>query len=102
MAVAAFLRVINALENIRATVDILENSQYGLFGSVAADLRLAVEETNDAIGVLAGAGLHPEAVQLLHDARGLVERAAENPRANLVDQAIAVLASARTELVASN
>lgn len=97
-AVAAFLRVINALENVRATVELLE-SEYVLFGSTAEDLRLAVEETNDAIAVLTGGGLHPQAVAYLREARRLVERAGGTYRERLIGDAIEALRRARAELV---
>lgn len=97
-AVAAFLRVINALENIRATVELLE-SEYVLFGSTADDLRLAVEETNDAIAVLTGGGLHPQAVASLREARRLVEQAGGRYRERLIGDAIEALGRARAELV---
>jgi cytochrome c peroxidase len=83
-AVAAFLRVINALENIRAGVDLLERG----------DPRLAVEETNDAIMVLAGAELHSGAIAHLREAKRLAERAKSR-------QAVGALQAARAELVDS-
>ena len=81
-AVAAFLRVINALENMRASVALLEQ----------ADTRLAVEEIDDAIAVLAGAGLHMPAVAALREARDLARRKAAR-------DAIGALNRARDELV---
>ncbi len=86
-AVAAFLRVINALENIRASLALLDRQ-----GVTRDDRRLAGEETDDAITVLAGAGLHPEAIALLRDARALTERAK-------VRDAVATLQRARDALV---
>lgn len=102
VAVAAFLRVINALENIRLAVELLAGSRDGRFGSTAEDLRLAVEETNDAITVLAGGGLHPQAVAHLRDSRRLIERAGGRYRARFIADAIEAQERARAELVESN
>jgi mono/diheme cytochrome c family protein len=79
VAVAAFLRVINALENIRASSSLLARSEaLGFFERADAKrlLRLAAAETADGIAVLAGGGLHPEAVADLEDAQRLIDRAA--------------------------
>jgi hypothetical protein len=69
--VAAFLRVINALENIRSATEMLADAQ-----SVTTEpallsrlLALAAKDLGDAIRVLDDAGLHPDAVQLLHEAQ---------------------------------
>ncbi len=78
VAVAAFLRVINALENIRSSIESLEQSAaHGFFERPRAVelLKRAGFETDDGIMVLAGAGLHPEAVAELRGARRLIERA---------------------------
>ncbi len=97
--VAAFLRVINALENIRETVDLLERSQES--GANAGSLLArALEETGDAVFVLAGGGLHPRAVAHLERAKALIERAAAgHDYQNAVEQAMAALDRAREELV---
>lgn len=81
VAVAAFLRVINALENIRQSLDLLTQSEaLGFFERARARqlLRRAIDETGDSIRVLEGGGLHPEAVAQLHPARRLAERAADS------------------------
>ena len=90
-AVAAFLRVINALENIRGSVVLLEEPRRS---RQAEAHRLAGEEIDDAIMVLAGAGLHADAVARLREARALAARA----RAG---DAIAALHQARDLLVGS-
>ncbi len=71
VAVAAFLRVINALENIRASIDLLEESgARGVSRKRSRVLRRRASfETEDAVQVLAGAGLHPTAVSHLESAR---------------------------------
>ena len=74
VAVAAFLRVINALENIRQALTYLDVAERD--GRRRNEvLRLAREETNDAVEVLEGGGLHPDAVILLKEARGTLELA---------------------------
>ncbi len=104
VALAAFLRVINALENIRQSIDLLERSRaLGLFERARADrlLELAVAETGDAIAVLGGGGLHPEAVARLEEARRLAERAERSLffRRSLTREAIEAQAQARALLV---
>src|SRR5919106_2731495 len=81
VAVAAFLRVINALENIRQSLELLKSSgQKGFAERTEARqlLRQAVSETEDAVRVLEGGGLHPDAVVHLQDARALANKAASS------------------------
>ncbi len=101
--VAAFLRVINALENIRQTVDLLEQSQGERHGSARETLGLALADTDDAIGVLAGGGLHPDAVEHLRDARRLTEKARRSFffRGRRTEQAIRAQEQARNALIAA-
>jgi hypothetical protein len=104
VAVAAFLRVINALENIRQSIDLLERSlALGFFERARADrlLELAVADTGDNIEVLGGGGLHPQAVAQLEEARRLAERAARSllSRRSLTREAIEAQAQARALLV---
>ncbi len=103
VAVAAFLRVINALENIRQTLAYLDESRTAERTRASRQLRLAGEETNDAIEVLSGGGLHPVAVQHLREARSILDgaAAAESGRAGRFDEAAAALARARAELITS-
>jgi len=61
---------------------------------IRENLRLAAEETDDAILVLTGAGLHPEAVAHLRQARDLIDRSA-------IERATRALTDARAQLVAS-
>jgi hypothetical protein len=72
-AIAAFLRVVNALENIRQSIELLERAEARWRDEDA--LTRAVEETDDAIRVLSEAGLHPDAVARLEEARRLTRRA---------------------------
>ena len=99
--VAAFLRVINALENIRVSIERLEQGLERAREPAKEALRIAIAETDDSIAVLAGGGLHPDAVAHLRQARRLTERAADSlfRRDGLVRDAIAAQRRARAELV---
>ncbi len=68
-AVAAFLRVINALENIRSSVELEQRATTtGNFGTAQDLLKLSIAELQDAIEVLSCVGLHPDAQQRLREA----------------------------------
>ena len=101
VAVAAFLRVINALENIRAGTKLLETAVSSDRQSDFDNLRNANEEIDDAIMVLTSGGLHPQAVLYLRDAKALNERAASRESQNSASEAIRALERARDELVES-
>ena len=78
VAVAAFLRVINALENIRSSIDLLERSVDESIESIEDSKPLldrAFSETDDALQVLSGGGLHPEATAHLTAALELIQQA---------------------------
>ena len=94
VAVAAFLRDINALENIRVSIELLSRQ-------TPESLRRAVFETGDAIEVLRGAGLHPTAVGHLREARRLARKAAHSYffTRKLVREAILALSKARADIV---
>jgi len=103
-AVAAFLRVINALENVRQSLEALEQSLQLRHLARAEARRLlgsAAEETGDAIQVLADAGLHTAAVEVLEEARRLTERASCSffRRKAFTRKAIGSLERARADLV---
>ncbi len=105
-AIAAFLRVVNALENIRQSVEFLESSRGKGFSqrtTALALLKSGLDETEDGIRVLEGAGLHPAAVAHLREARRLTEKAARSLffRNRLTIQAIEEQEKARAELVES-
>ena len=72
--VAAFLRVINALENIRSSNDLLARATASGVRRNRADqlLERAQADTEDAIMVLRGAGLHPRAVERLREAEASI------------------------------
>jgi len=104
VAVAAFLRVLNALENIRQSLELLQSSAKKGYAERAADLELlkrAVSETQDSIKVLDGGGLHPEAVAHLQKAKELAEKAHCSffRRSSLAQQAIDELRNARAQLI---
>ena len=102
-AVGAFLRVINALENIRSSIEIETRARNAKFLNDSVDLlKLSISELEDAVDVLHGAGLHPEAQQKLRQAIALDQQASvTNSRATrqaLIDQAIALKIGARTDM----
>ena len=106
VAVAAFLRVLNALENIRQSIELLESSPAKGFADRAAARELlerAVSESQDSIKVLDGAGLHPEAVAHLQRASKLARKAARSffRRGALTRQAIDEQQRARAQLTAA-
>lgn len=82
VAVAAFLRAINVLENLRVSVELLDQAS-GLAdpASLKIDglLLRASAETDDAIQVLAGGGLDAESISRLHAARDFIDRARATP-----------------------
>ena len=101
VAVAAFLRVINAVDNIAQSITLLENSNDGRFGSTERDLFLAGEEAQDARTVLRAGGLHPEAVILLEDAIHAIQALDGRYRVGDINAAIALLEQARDAMVGS-
>jgi hypothetical protein len=104
VAVAAFLRVINALENIRESIGLLTSfADRKFLGNEEFEqlLARAVDETDDSIGVLAGGGLHPEVVAHLREARRLTMEAIESRSSSetLAREAIREQELARGELI---
>jgi hypothetical protein len=71
-AVAAFLRVINALENVRSSVELEQRATTtGNFNTAQELLKLSIAELQDAIEVLSCVSLHPDAVSRLKEALAL-------------------------------
>jgi hypothetical protein len=102
-AVGAFLRVINALENIRSAIEIETRARNAKFLNDSVDLlKLSISELQDAVDVLHGGGLHPEAQQKLRRAIELDQQAlttnSRSARQALIDQAIALKIGARSDL----
>jgi hypothetical protein len=103
-AVAAFLRVINALENIRQSIEFLESfvNRTFLGNEVFSQLlERAIQETHDSIEVLAGDGLHPIAADHLREALRLTTEASEkrSRSGRLAQGAILEQQRARDQLV---
>ncbi len=107
VAVAAFLRVINALENIRQSDELLDRAYPQR--SLTPDrrrvlIRRATFEIEDAVQVLAGGGLHPFAVRDLRRALTSSRQALDvtgDERLDYVDAARAALARARNRMIGS-
>lgn len=99
--VAAFLRVINALENIRSSIQISDNALLAKnFGTAKKSLIVASAELDDAIQVLEEGNLHLEdAVPNLMNADALIENAMnssnDETRSELINEAINEAISAR-------
>ena len=106
LAIGAFLRVINALDNIRETTELLETSlEKGILENERARelVRRAAYETEDAIIVLDGVNLHPLAVGRLRRAEELIHSAREATfsRSGHVRDALVELRRAREILIES-
>jgi hypothetical protein len=104
LEVAAFLRVINALENIRQSIQLLEFAAVKNFLTAKAGkelLRRAIVETRDSTMVLKGGDLHPEAVNYLTGAIRQSKKALHSVflKDRYVRAAIEMLQKARSELV---
>ncbi len=103
-AVAAFLRVINALENVRQS---LEQDDRALDANnvhrARPHITQSIEETRDAADVLRARGLHAVAVQRLDEAAVLLGQAFEehnkHRRAAFINEAKAKKAAARSSIV---
>lgn len=102
-AIASFLRVLNAIENIRQSTALFERA-----GSLRlsdadrnSDLAQAIAETRDAARVLSEASLHPAAVVLLEQAQRHGRKAQRRwfSRDRLLHEALAELVKARAELI---
>jgi hypothetical protein len=74
-AIAAFLRVLNALESIRFSIELDERALGALaMPNVIPLLQVSLAELGDAIQVLSDVGLHPDAVGLLIAARAHLQQ----------------------------
>ncbi len=89
VAVAAFLRVINALENIESAIAKADRALDIDPSDEQLDLlELARVETADAIDVLRGGGLHPDAVLILEEAVEHLHKASTAKTSRKAQQAI--------------
>ncbi|HJQ71461.1 MAG TPA: hypothetical protein VKA70_20960 [Blastocatellia bacterium] len=103
-AVAAFLRVINSLENIRSSVDLENRAKNATSFSQAQELlKLSIAELDDAIEVLDCAGLHPDAQRKLLAAAAIDAVALitsnQGLRNALINQAIALKNQAKSDMI---
>ncbi len=106
-AVAAMLRVINAVENIRASNALNEEALRALGrtrkAKVDRQLALSRAEVTDGIQVLRQAGLHPDAVRHLGQARKLLKQALETnnhfKKVDFIRGAVRNLRTARADMV---
>lgn len=102
-AVAAFLRVINALENIRSADDLLLRARSTSNTAAAKELLgLAIAELTDALEVLTCASLHPEAqikiIQAGVAAAQAIDASTKSSRDSKINEARPLLSSARGNL----
>jgi hypothetical protein len=99
VAVAAFLRVLNALENVRSASKAVRSAARSRDAGDA--LEVASADVADAAEVLGAANLHADAVRDLRAAETLLLRAVERPRARhlALGAALFRLESARRRLV---
>lgn len=104
VAVAAFLRVINVLENERSARDLIDRIKIATSQAQALELaNLAVAEIDDAIEVLEGGGLHRAAQKEFNKARGNAQKAGNTANAaqriTEANKALANLTAARADIV---
>lgn len=106
IAIAAFLRALNVLENIRSAAESTEFALH-VYKSRKANalIKLAIADVEDAIQVLDGGNLHPEAQRLLRRARFFLKLAAKKhfrPIQNkLLKKALNKIDSARETIAVS-
>jgi hypothetical protein len=104
-AIAAFLRALNCLENIRAARELLLELRGRGLAPARRELllRRALGETGDALEVLAGADPYPDAQQQPERARQHMQRSRGRAawRGPALQQALALLESTRTRILAS-
>ena len=104
-AIAALLRVLNALENIRSTTSLAERAKIAVSSAQARELLLlSTADAGDAIKVLSRADLHPEArtklaTALVHLNIAIVSSSNQSLRNHNIDDALALLAAARADMV---
>jgi cytochrome c peroxidase len=101
--IASFLRVLNALENIRSTIQLDNNALTAKnFPSAKKTLAVALAELDDATQVLDEKELHPDAVANLMNAAAFIEDAIATDdmqaRNNLINEAIDEAKAAREDI----
>jgi mono/diheme cytochrome c family protein len=104
-AIASFLRVINALENIRAASELFDGARRPGVSTEESEAALVrgIADTADAIRVLSEVRLHPDAIGLLAEAQRLARQAQAShfQRHGLLGRVNGELGKARAELVGS-
>jgi hypothetical protein len=104
VAVAAFLRVINVLENERSTRDLVNRMKVASNAQNKELGALALSEIDDAIEVLVGGGLHRRAQRNFEQARRNVEAAINAStltlRIDALNKALNNLTMAKNDIVA--
>jgi cytochrome c peroxidase len=100
-AIAAFLRVINALENIRSASELANAAKRSSERAASGLLKQAITETQDAIGVLFPRALHPPAVKFLDNAADHFRRATSGfgIDRSQIDRGLSDLARARAQMI---
>ena len=105
-AVAAFLRALNALENLRSASEFLRAAEFGDSEATArvALLRRARFDVEDAREVLSGGGIHPGVARRLKDIERKLDVAIftedEDLRSEIIFEAIENLRVARDAILA--
>jgi len=104
--IAAFLRVLNTLENLRSAGDLDKRAKTGSLSQGRELIRLAISELNDALEVLTGGNLHPEARTVISQALTFNQKALNktklNQRNEALDEALAYIHQAVDNMVAVN
>jgi mono/diheme cytochrome c family protein len=103
VAIAAFLRVINALDSLQSSMLLLQGQSlvFATTGDRDMQLKVAEAEIRDAIDVLAEGNLHPDAVSLLREAKRKTKKAHKSrfSRDKLASEALELLEQARALLI---
>ncbi len=106
VAVAAFLRVLNTLENVRSAGDLEKRAILSTLNPGRELIRLSIAELTDALEVLGAANLHPIAQQKITQALNLDNQALSTTnlatRNNLLNQALTLKKQAVDDMVVVN
>jgi cytochrome c peroxidase len=104
-AIAAFLRILNSLENIRSTTSLAERAKIAVSTAQSRELlTLSTADLQDSIEVLKCASLHLEArikllAALVHINVAIVSAQNQSLRNHNIDDALALLTAARKDMV---
>lgn len=100
-AIAAFLRVINAVENIRSAAEAANAGKRASDRAAGDLLKQAITDTHDAMAVLFPRGLHPPAVKFLERAADHFKRATSGRGIDRseIDRGLSDLARARAQIL---